>query len=190
MNTKYIYLLLIVFASCATPQKVKDASHIQNESLKLFVEENTKFYSIVQATIESSIDAQISALELNLKNKIENDEIAINELNEEIKNNPNLTTAEKLNQIASNERYLYDSKLKNKDVIEKDIQIQINRKNKVQQSIFILTSMQEALFNSNMKLNEYIQLKKAHEYLLEEVKNTFPQLSFKMTQFESILQEF
>jgi hypothetical protein len=190
MKTKFIYLFLIVFASCATPQKVKDASHIQNESLKLFVEENTKFYSIVQATIESSIDAQISALELNLKNKIENDEIAINELNEEIKNNPNLSTAEKLNQIASNERYLYDSKLKNKDVIEKDIQIQINRKNKVQQSIFILTSMQEALFNSNMKLNEYIQLKKAHEYLLEEVKNTFPQLSYKMTQFESILQEF
>ena len=187
MKIKFIYLFLIIFSSCATPQKVKDASHVQNESLKLFVQENSKFYTILQATIESCIDAQISALELNLKNKISSDKSAINEANEDIKNNANLTTAEKLNEIASNERYLYESILKNKETIEKDIQIQINRKNKVQQSIFILTS---ALYNSNMKLNEYIQLKKASEYLLEEVRSTFPQLSYKMTQFESILQEF
>ena len=45
MNTKFIYLLLIIFSSCATPQKVKDASHAQNESLKLFIQEYTKFYS-------------------------------------------------------------------------------------------------------------------------------------------------
>lgn len=190
MKTKFIYLLLIIFSSCATPQKVKDASHVQNESLKLFVQENTKFYTIVQAAIVSCIDAQISALELDLKNKISSDQIAINEANEDVKNNVNITTAEKLNEIASNERFLYESILKNKEAIEKDIQIQISRKSKVQQSIFILTSMQDALYNSNMKLNEYIQLKKASEYLLEEVRSTFPQLSYKMTQFESILQEF
>lgn len=190
MKTKFIYILLFIFSSCAIPQKVKDASYTQNESLKLFVQENTKFYAIVQTTIETSIDAQISALKLNLEDKISSDKIAITEANEDIKNNASLTTEEKLNQISANERYLYESILKNKEAIEKDIQIQINRKNKVQQSIFILTSMQEALYNSNLKLNEYIQLKKASEYLLEEVRNTFPQLSSKMTQFESILQEF
>ena len=190
MKTKFIYLLLIVFTSCATPQKVKDASNTQNESLKLFVQENTKFYEVVQAALVSCIDAQISQLEIDMENSISVRKEAINEENEDIKNKTNLSTEDKIIQITSNERKLHELISKDKEDFGKEIQIQINRKNKVQQSIIILTSMQDALSTSNNKLNEYIQLQKASDYLLEEVRSTFPQLNFKMTQLESILQEF
>jgi len=190
MKTKFIYLLLIVFTSCATPQKVKDASHIQNESLKLFVQENTIFYEKIEKALVTCIDAQISQLEIDRDNSISKRIDATNEANEDIKNKTNLSTEDKIIQINSNERKLNELISKDKEDFGKAIQIQNERKNKLQNSILILKNMQSSLANSNDKLNEYIQLEKASDILLEQVRSTFPQLDFKMTQFESIINDF
>lgn len=190
MKTKLILPLLLFLISCSIPQNVKDASKVNNESLKLFFQENTKFYSTIQEAIVLNLDAQIYALELNRDERISIAKEGTNEANQAIKNNQDLTTEEKIIEITVNERKLNERILNyNKDT-EFEIQIQNNRKNKVKNSILILTNMQNALSNSNMKMNEYIQLKKASEYLLDEVKNTFPHITNKVTEFEAIIQEF
>ena len=186
-------LLIIVFSaillcSCIS-QKVKDSSKILDESQQLFAKENLKFYTQVKTVVEKSIEREIIVLRANLAENIKNIEKGIDEENTKVKKNAALSSEEKALEFIKNERKLNELTSASKEKAKETIDTLIQRKENFNKSIIILTKMQKAVASGSQKLNQYIQLKRASQVVLDEVKAIFPQIKGNISEVESILQK-
>lgn len=180
--------ILLAFTACGISEEVKRASDVQTSSQQLFAKENLKFYATVDEALSTCIEAEIGALEAARTSSIATVREGIDDENAKTKADASLSTEDKALKFLENERILNQETAKINRKIDAQIATQNARREKLKESIRILTEMQHSLTNSSEKLNEYVKVKRASEDLLDIVKSTFPSLEGKISEYESLLE--
>ena len=178
------------FFSCGISKEVKEGSSTIRVSQELFARENLKFYSMVKQTLHDVIDYQITDAGKLRDNAIAEYKNTITAMNKKVTENPAFNSDEKTLKIVSNERKLTEKTLEYKEKAKNTIEKQSKRKEKLDEAILILVSMQTKLLDATIKLDEYIQLKKAHETIFNELKSIFPNQASQLDKLNNVLINF
>jgi len=186
MKTKFIYLLLIVFTSCATPNSVKKLSTEIVDVNEKYLQSLKDYFTVIEKFVES----QIKVAEFLMKESDEKIETLYKKKAKAKLAEENHDVDAILDELINglNENTVNNHESKNKLT---QLSLQLNSKHKE------LLGIQENIIIAQKKLDEYIQLEKADEMLVneflgivgvqkEKLENTIDDITNIYTQIEGI----
>lgn len=175
----FILLLIIVvfvLSNCGIPKEVKLGSRMLISAQEKFLNENYRFYDIVEKTLSDYIDIQISNLQIQKEKKLKG-------IQEEISDEFFKKKRKKKNVVDKNPIFISEIDFKNLfnaihekqnkhgEIYDNQIKVLEKRKENISMAIKLLKSYQKAIYAGNMSLDNYIQVEKYSEVLWQEAKN-------------------